>query len=72
MKSLEQCDFSAQETMHHLMSLKLVSSTFNVVPISLNGSRRIKTYTPDGNNVTNDRYLIPMLSMKSTPTPFLT
>ncbi|CAH3032686.1 unnamed protein product [Porites lobata] len=42
MKSLGQRDFSAQETMHHLMSLKLVSSSFNVVPISLNGSRESK------------------------------
>ena len=57
MKSLGQRDFSAQETMHHLMSLKLVSSSFNVVPISLNGSRRIKTYTQDGDNVTNDSLL---------------
>ena len=43
--------------MHHVMSLKLVSSSFNVVPISLNGSRRIKTYTPHGDNVTNDSLL---------------
>ena len=57
MKSLGQRDFSVQETMHHLMSLKLVSSSFNVVPISLHGSRRIKTYTPDGNNVKNDSLL---------------
>ena len=35
-KSLGQRDFSAQETMHHLLSLKLVSSSFNVVPFSLN------------------------------------
>ena len=57
MKSLGQRDFSAQETMHHLMSLKLVSSSFNVVPISLNGSRRIKTITNDGDTVTNDSLL---------------
>ena len=54
MKSLGQRDFSAQETMHHPMSLKLVSSSFNVVPISLSGSRRIKPKIPDGDNVTND------------------
>ena len=57
MKSLGQRDFSAQETMHHLMSLKLVSSSFSVVPISLNGSRRIKTYMQDGDNVTSDSLL---------------
>ena len=42
MKSLGQRDFSAQETMHHLLSLKLVSSSFNVIPVSLNGSHKIK------------------------------
>ena len=54
MKSL---GFSAQETMHHLMSLKLVSSSFNVVPISLNGSRRINTNSFDGTLVTNESLL---------------
>ena len=57
MKSLGQRDFSAQETMHHLMSLKLVSSSFNVVPISLNGSRRINTNSFDGSLVTNESLL---------------
>ena len=57
MKSLGQRDFSAQETMHHLLSLKLVSSSFNVVPISLNGSRRIKTRTSDEDCMTNDSLL---------------
>lgn len=54
MKSLSQRDCSAQETMHHLMSLKLVSSSFNVIPISLDGSRRNKTNTFDGSITTND------------------
>ena len=57
MKSLGQRDFSAQETMHHLMSLKLVSSSFNVVPISLNGSRRINTNSFDDTLVTNESLL---------------
>ena len=34
-------DFSAQETMHLLLSLKLYSTIFNVLPVSLYGSRRI-------------------------------
>ena len=38
MKSLGQRDFSAQETMDHLLSLKLVNSTFTVVSVSLDGS----------------------------------
>ena len=57
MKSLGQRDFSAQETMHHLMSLKLVSSSFNVIPVSLNGSRKIKTNSLDGDLVTKDSLL---------------
>ena len=51
MKSLGQRDFSAQETMHHLMSLKLVSSSFNVIPISLDGSRRISNKSCDASLV---------------------
>ena len=54
MKSLGQRDYSAQETMHHLMSLKLVSSSFNVQPISLNGSRKIKSKSTNGDTATND------------------
>ena len=42
MKSLGQRDYSAQEVMHHLLSLKLVSSSLKVIPVSLNGSRRVK------------------------------
>lgn len=39
------------------MSLKLVSSSFNVVPISLYGSRRINTNSFDGGLVTNESLL---------------
>ena len=35
-------DFSAQETMHLLLSLKLYSSTFEVLPVNLNGSQYVK------------------------------
>ena len=42
MKSLGERDYAAQETMHHLLSLKLHSSSFKVMPISLNGSRRVR------------------------------
>ena len=42
MKSLGERDYAAQETMHHLMSLKLHSSSFKVIPVSLNGSRRVR------------------------------
>ena len=43
MKTLGERDYAAQETMHHLLSLKLHSSSFNVIPVSLNGSRRVQT-----------------------------
>ena len=43
MKTVGQRDFSAQETMHLLLSLKLYSTTFTVLPVSLNGSRRVKS-----------------------------
>ena len=42
MKSLGERDYAAQETMHHLLSLKLHSSSFKVIPVSLNGSRRVR------------------------------
>ncbi|CAB4002039.1 Hypothetical predicted protein [Paramuricea clavata] len=42
LKSLGERDYAAQETMHHLLSLKLHSSSFKVMPVSLNGSRRVR------------------------------
>ena len=47
MKTISQRDFSVQETMHLLLSLKLYSTTFTVLPVSLNGSRRIKPNVAD-------------------------
>ena len=41
-KSLGECDFSAQETMHQRFSLKLHSSSFTVTPVFLNACRRIR------------------------------
>lgn len=49
MKSLGNRDFSAQETMHLLLSLKLYSTSFNVLPVNLNGSRKVN---PHVNNQT--------------------
>ena len=42
MKSLGERDYAARETMHHLLSLKLHSSSFKVMPVSLNGQRRVR------------------------------
>lgn len=41
MKTVGERDYAAQETMHQLLSLKLHSSSFNVIPVSLNGSRKV-------------------------------
>ncbi len=42
MKSLGERDYAAQETMHHLFSLKPHSPSFKAMPVSLNGSRRVR------------------------------
>ena len=42
MKSLGERDYAAQETMHHLLSLKLHISSFKVMAVSLNGSRKVR------------------------------
>ena len=58
MKSLGQRDFSAQETMHHLLSIKLYSTTFKVKTFNLNGSRRVQTYGVETNKrCTADSFL---------------
>ena len=58
MKSLGEGDFSAQETMHHLLSLKLHSTTFHVKSFSLNGSRRLqKSGDAKNKNCTGDSFL---------------
>lgn len=41
MKTVGERDYPGQETMHYLLSLKLHSSSFNVIPVSLNGSRKV-------------------------------
>lgn len=42
MKTLSEQNYAAQETMHHLPSLRLHHSSFAVMPVSLNGSRRVQ------------------------------
>ena len=54
MKALGERDFSAQETMHLLMSLKLHSCSFKVIPISLTGSRKVRKPTDCESNVQNE------------------
>ena len=57
-KTLGERDFSAQETMHLLLSLKLYSSSFEVLPVNLNGSRFVKTKLKQTDSLcTNDSLL---------------
>ena len=49
-KTLGERDFSAQETMHLLLSLKLHSSTFEVLPVNLNESRYVRTNLKQANS----------------------
>ena len=48
-----ETDYAAQETMHHLLSLKLHSSSFKVMPVSLNGSRRVRDTAEEGESCTD-------------------
>lgn len=47
MRAVGQRDMSIQEVMHHILSIKLVSSSFLVIKTSLDGSRKVKL-TKDG------------------------
>ena len=47
MRAVGQRDMSIQEVMHHILSIKLVSSSFQVITTSLDGSRKVKL-TADG------------------------
>lgn len=42
MKAVGQRDMSIQEVMHHILSIKLVSSSFQVITTSLGGSRKVQ------------------------------
>ncbi len=53
MKSLGEGDYVGQETMHHLLSLKLHSSSFKVMPVSLNGSHRVRDTADEGESCTD-------------------
>ena len=57
MKSIGERDFSTQETMHLLLSLNLHSSNLKVVPINLNGSRKIQTNLSSEHKCTQDSLL---------------
>ena len=53
MKAVGQRDMSIQEVMHQILSIKIVSSSFQVISISLDNSRKI---TPaERNTLETDR-----------------
>lgn len=52
MKTLGERNYAAQEVMRHLLSFKLHSSSFNVVPVSLNGFRQVNTHLSDDSGAT--------------------
>ena len=54
MKTLGERNYAAQETMHHLLSLKLHSSTYSVIPICLNGSRKVHTNVSEDDDTCTD------------------
>ena len=47
MKAVGQRDMNIQEVMHHILSIRLVSSSFQVITTSLDGSRKVQL-TADG------------------------
>lgn len=57
MKTLGERDYAAQETMHNLLSLKLHSSTFTVILVSLNGSRKVHTGSNEEGKICSDNSL---------------
>ena len=50
-------DFSAQETIYLLLSLKLHSTSFQVLPVNLNGSRRVEVNVEDSDFCTKNSLL---------------
>ncbi|XP_066921730.1 uncharacterized protein [Clytia hemisphaerica] len=46
-RAVGERDFSIQEVMHHILSLKLVSSSFQVVNVSVDGSRKVEINNED-------------------------
>ena len=58
MKTLGERDYAAQETMHHLLPLKLHSSSFNIIPVSLNGSPRVRISLESDGDVCTDNSLL--------------
>ena len=61
-KSAKERDFSAQEVMHHIVPLKLVSSSFNIANLSLEWYRKISI---NGDNIENERSILDYYAMRN-------
>ena len=57
MKALGERDVSAQEVMHQLLSSKFYSSSFKVLPVSLDGSRKLKKQQSEAEVLTDESVL---------------
>lgn len=62
MRAVGQRDMGIQEVMHQLLSIKLVSSSFQVISASLDGSRRIKL---DKNSLTTEPSLLDLYAKRN-------
>ena len=63
MKAVGQCDMSIQEVMHQILSIKLVSSSFQVISTSLDNSRKI---TPaDRNTLETEATLLDLYAKRT-------
>ena len=62
MKSVGQRDMSIQEVMHQILSLKLFRSSFQVVTVSLEGSRKVRK---EGDEVVTEPSLLELYAARS-------
>ena len=62
-KAVGERDMSIQEVMHHILSLKMLSSTFQVISVSLDGSRKVEV--DDEGLITTKKSLLDNYAMRN-------
>lgn len=62
MRAVGQRDMGIQEVMHQLLSIKLVSSSFQVISASLDGSRKIKV---EGSSLTTEPSVVDLYAKRN-------
>ena len=62
-KAVGERDMSIQEVMHHILSLKMLSSTFQVISLSLDGSRKVEV--DDEGLITTKKSLLDNYAMRN-------